>query len=76
VALAMREQGISDNDLVARLAGDPRLGMSRSALEEAIASPLSFTGAAVEQVHEVVRRVESVASRYPDAASYSPGEIL
>jgi adenylosuccinate lyase len=50
--------------------------MSRSELADAIASPLSFTGTAVEQAHEVVRRVESVAARYPDAAAYSPGEIL
>jgi adenylosuccinate lyase len=76
VALRMREQGAEHNDLFERLAGDPRLGLSRADLDALVAEPLTFTGAAVEQVQEVVRRVEAVAARYPEAASYSPAAIL
>jgi len=76
MALSMREQGAADNDLLDRLADDERMGLSREDLAVAIAAPLSFTGAAVAQVHEVLARVEKVAARYPDAAAYAPGAIL
>ncbi len=76
VALAMREHGAERNDLLDRLAADQRLGLSRDALAEAVASPLSFTGAAADQVDAVVARVEALASRHPEAASYAPGAIL
>jgi adenylosuccinate lyase len=76
VALSMREHGATDNDLLDRLAGDPRLGLSKAQLDRAVAEPLSFTGVAVGQVEEVVRRVDAVAARYPEAAAYAPGAIL
>ena len=76
VALRMREEGAERNDLFDRLAGDSRLGLSREDLDALVAEPLSFTGAAVQQVQEVVRRVEAVAARYPEAAAYSPAAIL
>ncbi|MDQ4085465.1 MAG: adenylosuccinate lyase [Actinomycetota bacterium] len=76
VALRMREQGAERNDLFDRLAADPRLGLSRADLDALVADPLSFTGAAVDQVAEVVRLVEEVVARHPDAASYSPADIL
>jgi adenylosuccinate lyase len=50
VALAMREQGAQRNDLLDRLAADQRLGLTRDELTAAVASPLGFTGAAVDQV--------------------------
>jgi adenylosuccinate lyase len=76
VALQMREQGADRNDLFDRLAADERLGLSRADLDALVAEPLSFTGAAVDQVDEVVRRVEVVAARYPEAAAYVPPAIL
>jgi adenylosuccinate lyase len=76
VALAMREQGAAGNDLFERLAGDPRLGLSRSQLDDLVADPRSFTGAAGDQVAAVVARVEDVVRRYPDAAAYTPAPIL
>jgi len=76
VALRMREEGADRNDLFDRLAEDPRLGLSRGDLDALVAEPLSFTGAAVDQVREVVRRVEAVVARYPEAAAYSPAAIL
>jgi len=41
-----------------------------------VSEPLTFTGAAVEQVESVVRRVEALVTRHPQAAAYSPGAIL
>ncbi len=76
MALAMREQGAAENDLLPRLAADERLGMSLDQLSSAVADPLEFTGGAVAQTRAVVARVEAVLTRFPDAAAYAPGAIL
>jgi len=76
VALAMREQGATGNDLLDRLAGDARLGLSRAQLEELVADPTTLTGAAEAQVAAVVSRVAKVVDRYPHAATYTPAPIL
>jgi adenylosuccinate lyase len=76
VALEMREQGRESNDLLPRLASDDRLGLSEEELESLVSDPLSFTGAAVDQVDAVVARVEKLVADNPDAASYRPGAIL
>jgi adenylosuccinate lyase len=76
VALAMREEGAAGNDLFARLAGDPRLGLSREQLDELVEEPETFTGAAGAQVAAVVARVGEVVRRYPAAAAYTPAPIL
>jgi adenylosuccinate lyase len=76
VALAMRESGAEDNDLLDRLAADPRLGLSRDQLDELVADPSGFTGAASAQVSAVVAKVAAVAAEHPQAASYSPAPIL
>jgi len=75
VALEMRK-GLAVNDLFDRLAADARLGLSRSQIDALVADPIEFTGAAVDQVQAVVRKVDEVAKRYPDAAAYAPGDIL
>jgi adenylosuccinate lyase len=72
----MRESGQPENDLFDRLAADSRLGLSREELDALIAHPLSFTGAAASQVRSVADRVAAIVDRYPDAASYGPGDIL
>jgi adenylosuccinate lyase len=74
VALAMREQGQTENDLLARLTSDPRLGLSEGTLT--LGDPLGFTGAASAQVDEVLARVAEVIKANPDAAAYSPAPIL
>ncbi len=76
MALEMREKGTSENDLLERLGADPRLGLSADDLRTLVAEPLSFTGAAVSQVRQVVAEVEKVAARHPEAARYVPGAIL
>src|SRR3954471_3195481 len=75
VALEMR-QGAAVNDVLARLAADPRLGLTAEQLDSLVAEPIAFTGAAVAQTEDVVRRVEEVTARHPEAAAYVPGAIL
>ncbi len=76
VALAMREKGTEDNDLLDRLAADPRLGLSAADVEALVAAPLSFTGVARAQVAAVVAKIEKLLADEPDAAGYVPGQIL
>jgi adenylosuccinate lyase len=76
VALEMREKGADRNDLFDRLAADDRLNLTAGDLSALVAEPLSFTGAAVAQVDDVVRRIESLVAADPEAAAYRPGAIL
>ncbi|WP_028851869.1 adenylosuccinate lyase [Thermocrispum municipale] len=75
-ALAMREQGVAENDLLDRLAADETLPLDRADLESLLAEPLSFTGLASAQVDAVVQRVDEIVKRYPEAAGYTPAPIL
>jgi adenylosuccinate lyase len=75
VALDLRK-GSTANDLFRRLGEDGRLGLTEQQITEIVGEPLSFTGAAVAQVNELVRRVDQLAKRYPEAAAYTPGDIL
>jgi len=76
VALDMREQGAAENDLLARLAADPRLGLQADALTGLLADPLAFTGAAQAQVRAVIAAVDRVLETEPAAAGYVPEPIL
>jgi len=76
VALQMREKGADRNDLLERLAADERLGLTAADLTALVTDPLTFTGAAVAQVDDVVRRVEQLVAASPDAAAYRPAAIL
>ena len=65
------------NDLVDRLAADPRLGLDRAALVAAMGDPLGFVGNAPRADPEPSStRSRSVAARYPDAAVYDGEPIL
>jgi adenylosuccinate lyase len=76
-ALAMRQpRGVGGETLLDRLAADPRLKLSRNQLDAALAEPLQFTGAATEQIAAVVRRIQEVTKRYPEAAAYEPEPIV
>ena len=75
VALEMR-RGLAVNDLFDRLAGDQRLGLTRGQIDSLVADPIEFTGAAVDQVRAVVRKIEELAKAHPEAAAYTPGDIL
>ncbi|MCL3837910.1 adenylosuccinate lyase [Aeromicrobium duanguangcaii] len=76
VALEMREKGTAENDLLDRLAADERLGLTADDLRRLVAEPLSFTGAAASQVAAVVGQIGAVLKRHPEAATYTPGDIL
>jgi adenylosuccinate lyase len=76
VALAMRENGTERNDLLERLASDPRLGLGHDEVKALVSEPLTFTGAAVSQVARVAARVDEVVTRYPEDAGYTPSAIL
>ena len=71
----MREKGQADNDQIARLEGDERLGLAPGSLDVG-ADPLQFTGAASAQVAVVVARVAEITAAHPEAAAYVPGAIL
>ncbi|RYE74402.1 MAG: adenylosuccinate lyase, partial [Myxococcales bacterium] len=75
VALEMR-QGLAVNDLYDRLAADARLGLTREQIADLVKDPIEFTGAAQQQVQTVVSRVEELAKSEPEAAAYTPGDIL
>ena len=76
VALDMREKGSAENDLLARLAADPRLGLAAGSLDGLLAEPLEFTGAAQAQVRAVIAAVDAALESEPAAASYQPEPIL
>ncbi|HQR81254.1 MAG TPA: adenylosuccinate lyase [Actinomycetota bacterium] len=74
-ALDMRRTG-ADPGLLGRLAADRRLPLDADELEALMAEPLEFTGAAAEQVRQVVAAVAAITREYPQAAAYRPGAIL
>ncbi len=76
VALAMREKGQVDNDLLDRLAADVRLPLGRADLDELLADRISFTGLADRQTAAVIGRIGELRARHPGAAAYRPGDIL
>ncbi len=76
VALEMREEGLTRNDLLQRLAADARLGLTQTDLEALIAEPLTMAGTAQAQVVAVVNEVEKIAAEHPTAAAYRPGYVL
>lgn len=76
VALAMREEGVPRNDLMARLAADSRLGLDPGALDSVLDDRLGFVGTAPDQVATFVERVEALVAVDPEAAAYTPAAIL
>jgi adenylosuccinate lyase len=75
-ALRLREQGAEGNDLLDRLAADPRLGLDAAQLAVVLAAPIEFVGRAPDQVGEFVSTVATLVDADPVAARYRPGDIL
>jgi adenylosuccinate lyase len=75
VALELRE-GQEGNDLLDRLAADPRLSLDRQALDAAIGEPLTFVGTAEAQVAAFVAQVADLVAAHPETARYAPEPIL
>jgi adenylosuccinate lyase len=75
-ALRLREEGAEGNDLLERLAADPRLGLAPDELAGVMARPLDFVGAAPRQAATIVAAVEVLVEADPEAAAYRPADIL
>ena len=71
-----RQEGIEGDDLLDRLAGDPRIPLDRSQLGALVADPLTFVGAAGRQTAAFLARVAEVVARHPQAADHRPGPLL
>ena len=76
VALEMRQQGRTDNDLLSRLAADIRLPLDQEALQALVSSPVEFVGAAPAHTRTFAAAVEEIAQRHPVAVRYTPGQML
>ena len=62
----VKEEG-GENDLIARIAGDPLFGLTEAEIRAEL-SPETYTGRAAHQVEELVEDyVKPVLARYPDA---------
>lgn len=75
-ALRLREQGAEGNDLIERLAADPRLGLRADQLSGVLATPIDFVGRAPQQVATFVAQVAALVAADPVAAAYRPADIL
>lgn len=73
-AKALRTGG--NADLLARLAGDRRIGLSRKKLQEVLSQSSRFVGAAPHQVDEFVAAVQPLVKKTKGAAEYQPGRLL
>ncbi len=76
VALAMREKGAPDNDLLDRLAADGRLQLGRAEIDRLIADRSAFVGAAPAQVAAIADQISAVVAKHPEASGYAPAPIL
>ncbi len=75
-ALARRERGTTETDLLGRLADDSRLPLDRPVLDNLLADPSTFVGNAENQVEAVIQKIADVVAARPVAASYDPEPIL
>ncbi|MCZ6728095.1 MAG: adenylosuccinate lyase [SAR324 cluster bacterium] len=76
VARGLREGVQVDNDLLARLGDDAAFPLSREEVEQVLADPRQFLGAAPAQVEAFTARVAELSAQYPEAAAYRPEPIL
>ncbi|WP_394282242.1 adenylosuccinate lyase [Corynebacterium sp.] len=75
MALDMRQKGAEQN-LTERLAKDGRLGLNQSELDQALADREAFIGATELQIDHVLHNIHDLVNQHPEAANYTPGEIL
>ena len=76
VAKELRSGSLGQNDLLDRLVGDERLGLSADAAKAILESGRANTGDAPEQVNAFAVAVGAVCDRFPGTADYTPGAIL
>ena len=59
-----------------RLADDDRLPLDKAQLDKALEDKAAFIGAAESQVDRVLARIDDLVKAHPEAADYTPGDIL
>ena len=72
----LRVGKVEKNNLVERLAGDPRLGLGRAALDAILSRGDQESGAAKSQIAAFSAQVRRLEEASPEAAAYGPGSIL
>ena len=72
----LREGKVDHNNLVERLAGDERLGLTREFLDAILAKGDRESGAACAQIATFSAAVRNLELASPEAAAYGPGSIL
>ena len=72
----LRSGRISQNDLLARLAADSRLGLTQQEIEAVYNANAGDTGMAAQQVATFAAQVQELTERFPAAVGYTPGAIL
>ncbi len=75
----LRHGTVQHNNLIERLAADPRLGLSRATLDAVVArgsSAARAVGAAQAQIARFAMDVRKLEAASPAAAAYCPGAIL
>ena len=72
----LRAGKITKNDLLKRLAEDPRMPLDAAELEEIRASGSCATALAQAQVEDFCARAEAEVEKTPSAKSYKAGPIL
>jgi adenylosuccinate lyase len=72
----LRTGKVERNNLVERLAGDPRLGLDRAALDAILSKGDRESGAAKAQIDAFAAEVRKLEEASPEAAAYGPGSIL
>ena len=73
---ALRGGEVEDNDFLARLAGDERLGIGLEELEAILLEGRANVGAARGQVARFMKQAGAAAERVPGSAGYEAGAIL
>ena len=72
----LRAGNITHNNLIDRLAQDPRLGLTRDSLAGILARGHRESGAASAQITAFSESVRKLEAAHPQAAAYAPGAIL
>ena len=76
VALNMREEGSTTNDLAGRLAGDDRVPLTEQEIEAIIKQSEALVGMAHEQAEGFVASVDVLKEKYPEAGEVKKGRLL
>jgi adenylosuccinate lyase len=76
LAAAKDIRGGGDGGMIARLAGDKRIGLSKKALLSILSESTRFVGAAPHQVDVFASEAKRVGKRFKGAAEYQPAPLL